>query len=332
MNRREFLVSSAAGAGLVATGAYSYSQTAPSSQTASSPQRTTQQAAAKKLKIDIYGRHLLWLKTPEEVASIAKEMGYDGVDLNVRPGGQGHVTPERVAQDLPPFVAAIRKNGVEVSSITPPITDADSANAEQILRTASDLGIHHYWWGTFRYTTGVPIMQQLEDLKPRVAKLAALNAKYKMTAMYHTYAGNAVGTPIWDLLSVFKDFDPAQVGFHFDIGHMTREGANGLWATNLRAAGRYVNGLSVKDYTWVKGNDGRWRNEPCPLGEGLVQLNEFASIVKEINFSGPVEIQPEYSDGMGGQTKLTIPRERFVSAVKKDQELLRAALATAGLV
>ena len=332
MNRREFLVSSAAGAGLVATRAYSYPQTAASSQTASSPQRPAQQAAAKKLKIDIYGRHLLWLKTPEEVASIAKEMGYDGVDLNVRPGDQGHVTPERVAQDLPPFVTAIRKNGVEVSSITPPITDADSANAEQILHTASDLGIHHYWWGTFRYTTGVPIMQQLEELKPRVAKLAALNAKYKMTAMYHTYAGNAVGTPIWDLLSVFKDFDPAQVGFHFDIGHMTREGANGLWATNLRAAGRYVNGLSVKDYTWVKGNDGRWRNEPCPLGEGLVQLNEFASIVKEINFSGPVEIQPEYSDGMGGQSTLTIPRERFVSVVRKDQQLLRAALATAGLV
>ena len=323
MNRRAFLVSSAAGVGLVATRAYS--------QTASSPQRPTQQAAAKKLKIDIYGRHLLWLKTPEEVASIAKEMGYDGVDLNVRPGGQGHVTPDRVAQDLPPFVTAIRKNGVEVSSITPPITDADSANAEQILRTASDLGIHHYWWGTFRYTTGKPIMQQLEELKPRVAKLAVLNAKYRMTAMYHTYAGNAVGTPIWDLLSIFKDFDPALLGFHFDVGHMTREGANGLWATNLRAAGQYVAGLSVKDYTWVKGNDGRWRNEACPLGDGLVQLKELASILKEINFSGPVEIQPEYSDGMGGQTQLTIPRERFVSVVKKDQELLRAALATAGL-
>jgi hypothetical protein len=33
-------------------------------------------------------------------------------------------------------------------------------------------------------------MQQLDALKPRVAKLAALNAKYNMTAMYHTYSGN----------------------------------------------------------------------------------------------------------------------------------------------
>ena len=323
MNRRDFLLSSV-GAGVVATRAYS--------QTTPAPQRAPGAAAPKKLKIDIYGRHLLWLKTADEVAVAAKETGYDGVDLNVRPSGQGHVTPERVKQDLPPFVATIRKHGLEVSSITPPIANADSPYAEDILATASSIGIHHYWWGTFRYVAGTPILQQLEEVKPRVAKLAALNAKYKMTAMYHTYAGNAIGTPIWDLLSILKDFDPAQVGFHFDVGHMTREGANGLWATNLRAAGRYVTGVSVKDYTWVKGNDGRWRNEACPLGEGLVQLNEMAAILKEINFQGPLENQPEYPDGVGGQTQIKIPREQVLTALKKDQVILRAALATAGLV
>jgi sugar phosphate isomerase/epimerase len=280
----------------------------------------------KSVKLDIYGRHLLWLTSPDDIARTAKEAGYDGVDINVRPEGQGHVTPERVAQDLPPFVAAIRKHGVEVSSITPPIADADSPFAESILRTASELGIHHYWWGTFRYTSGKPIAEQLEELKPRVAKLAALNAKYKMTAMYHTYAGNAVGTPIWDLLSILKDHDPAQLGFHYDVGHMVREGANGLWATNLRAAGRYVTGVSFKDFVWVKGEDARWRTDWVPLGEGLVPLREVGAVLREINFSGPIENQPEYADGMGGQTSLTIPRERFMSAIKRDQEVLRKAL------
>ena len=288
--------------------------------------------ARRPLKIDIYGRHLLWLKSGDEVALAAKEAGYDGVDINVRPGGQGHVTPERVTQDLPPFVAAIRKHGIEVSSITPPIADADSPFAEDILATASSLGIRHYWWGTFRYETGKPIMAQLEALKPRIARLAALNAKHKMTAMYHTYAGNAVGTPIWDLLSLLKEFDPAQVGFHYDVGHMVREGANGLWATNLRAAGPYVTGVSVKDFVWVKSPDGRWRTDWVPLGEGLVPLDQMAAILKEIHFSGPLENQPEYADGMGGRTELTIPRERFISAITRDQQVLRKALAGAGLL
>jgi hypothetical protein len=82
-----------------------------------------------------------------------------------------------------------------------PIADADSHNAEAILQAASDLGLTHYWWGNFRYVPGRPIAQQLEELKPRVAKLAALNAKYRMTAMYHTNQGsNSVGAAIWDLL------------------------------------------------------------------------------------------------------------------------------------
>lgn len=288
--------------------------------------------ARRPLKLDIYGRHLLWLKTPGEVARAAREAGYDGVDLNVRPGGQGHVTPERVKQDLPPFVAGLRAEGIEVSAITPPIADADSPYAEDILATASGLGINHYWWGTYRYDDKKSIHAQLEALKPRVAKLAALNARYKMTAMYHTYAGNAVGTPVWDLLSILKDHEPAQVGFHYDVGHMVREGANGLWATNLRAAGAYVTGVSVKDFVWTKGTDGRWRTDWVPLGEGLVPLDQMAALLEEIDFSGPIENQPEYPDGMGGRTELTIPRERFIAAIKRDQEVLRKALGGAGLL
>jgi len=310
MNRREFLYASALTMGVL-----------------QSPPRLS-----GKLKIDIYGRHLLWLRSADEVAMAAKQMGYDGVDVNVRANGQGHVLPDRVAQDLPPFVAAIRKHGLEVSAITPSIADADTPYAEDILRTAAKLGIRYYWWGTFRYSANKPIMQQLDDLKPRVAKLAALNKKYGMTAMYHTYAGNAIGTPIWDFLYVLKEFDPALVGFHYDIGHMTREGANGLWATNLRAAGAYVKGISVKDFIWVKGNEGRWRTEWVPLGEGLVQLDQFAAILKEMQFSGPIENQPEYSDGVGGETEIKIPRERVFAALKKDQEVLRRSLAKVDLV
>jgi sugar phosphate isomerase/epimerase len=318
MQRRQFLESCAVAAGAMLAPSRVFAQTP-------APPR-------RPLKLDFYGRHLLWLRNPDEIALITREAGYDGLDINVRPGNQGHVAPERVKQDLPPFVAAIRKHGVEVSAITPPITDVDSPYAEDILATASSIGITHYWWGTWRYNTTQSIASQLEAIKPKVAKLAAMNAKYKLTAMYHTYAGNAVGTPIWDLLSILKDHDPAQVGFHFDVGHMVREGANGLWALNLRAAGKYVTGVSVKDFIWTKAANGRWRTEWAPLGEGLVQLDEMAKILKEIDFSGPIESQPEYPDGMGGQSELTIPRERFVAVIRKDQQVLRAALAGAGLM
>jgi hypothetical protein len=87
-------------------------------------------------------------------------MGFQGLDVTVRPY-PGHVDPTKVATDLPRFVEPIRRAGLQVRTITCPITDADSPNAEAILDAASSLGIHHYWWGTFRYEAGKPILAQL---------------------------------------------------------------------------------------------------------------------------------------------------------------------------
>ncbi len=243
MDRREF-IQAGIGAALAAQAA---SQLAAASQAPAASQPSAAMGA-KPLKVDAYSRHLQWLRTPDDVAQAVIEMGYDGLDITVRPY-PGHVDPTKVAQDLPPFVNAIRKHGIQVSTITCPITDADSPNAEQILQTASSLGITHYWWGTFRYDTSKPVMEQLDALKPRVEKLAALNAKYKMKAMYHTYEGDmTVGAAIWDFLYVLKNFDPAHVSFHYDVGHMVVAGGNNTWALNLRAAGPYVGGVSAKDY------------------------------------------------------------------------------------
>jgi sugar phosphate isomerase/epimerase len=360
-------------------------------------------AQPTKLKVDAYSRHLQWLRDAGQVADAVLEMAFDGLDITVRPY-PGHVDPEKVAQDLPPFVNTIRNHGLMVRTITCPITDADSPHAEQILQTASSLGITHYWWGTFRYETGKPVMAQLDALKPRVAKLAALNAKYKMTAMYHTYSGSGmVGSAIWDMLHVLKDFDPAQVGFHYDIGHMTNAGGNGTWALNMRAAGPYIAGVSAKDSIFEPtlvvsgggpltpemaaaanaggrggpggpgggppraggrggargagtppdtqagaapaarggaarggrgGGNARWRVRQVPLGTGMDDLPQVAEILKEIGFSGPVEVQAEYPNGgaESAQDKLTLPREMVLGAMKRDLLALKMAFAPSGLL
>jgi len=377
MRRREFLGTSAAvaAAGLAARTAFAQSPDAVN--------------GAKKLKIDAYSRHLHWLRTPDEVAEAVIEMGYEGLDITVRTY-PGHVDPEKVATDLPPFVNTIRKHGIPVTAITTNITDADSPNAEAILKAASSLGITHYWWGTFRYEPGKPLMQQLDALKPRVAKLAALNKKYNMKAMYHTYSGDVlVGSALWDFLYVLRDFDPALVSFHYDSGHQTNAGGNNTWALNMRAAGPYIGGISVKDSVMepasappagggpfsdhpnasaaerggpppagvvpggtpapggatVGSRGGRgggrggaespngWRVRQVPLGTGMVNLPLLAQVMKEINFSGPIEVQCEYP--MGGaenaMDKITIPRAMVLGTMKRDRLVLKQALTAAGL-
>ena len=208
--------------------------------------QTPAPAAGKKLIVDAYSRHLQWLRKPEDVAEAAAEMGFQGLDITVVPY-PGHVDPSKVATDLPPYVNAARKQGLRVTTMRCPITDADTPYTEQMLQTASSLGLTHYWGGTFRYDLNQPIMGQLDAIKVRIGKLIPLLEKYKMTAMYHTYSGSSsVGAAIWDLLSVFKNFDPKRVGFHYDVGHMTDAGF-ASWDLNLRAAEAYIAGVSCKD-------------------------------------------------------------------------------------
>jgi sugar phosphate isomerase/epimerase len=322
MNRRRFCAAGIGSGALFALGSWPGCE-------ASEPTVGMASDTSSLAKVDIYSRHLQWLRSPDDVAQAALEMGYDGVDITVRPY-PGHVDPANVKQELPPFVKAIRKHGLLVRMITCPITDAGSPHAEDILQAASELDIRNYWWGTFHYVQGTPIMAQLDMLRPRVEKLAALNAKYDMTALYHLYAGSMeVGGSLWDMLYVLKDFDPKQVGLHYDVAHMTSAGDLGTWRASLRAAGPYVRGVSVKDSIIVKLPDGRWSPRYVPQGRGEVELRELFPILREINFAGPVEMQPEYENG-GAQDaadKLTWPRKRVLDNMARDLQVYRAALA-----
>ena len=329
-NRREFMLRSAgAGVGAAALPGLSYAEAAVP------PAALAPVTGPMPWKIDIYSKHLQFLRDPHEVALAAKAMGYDGLDVTVRPY-PGHIDPAKVRQDLPPFVKAVRSHGVEVHLVTAPIADADSPHAEEILETAASLGIHSYWWGSFQYVKGQPILPQLEAMRPRVAKLARLNEKYGMTAMYHCYGGEHtvndkvyVSGPMWDLLHVLKDQDPRFVGIQWDSCHMTNAGGMRTWELNLRAAGPYIRGVTWKDSLPEKAADGRWLPRYLPLGHGNVELTRANAVLREIGFNGPMEIQPEHMKGAAGdgKDKLAEPKDWVFATMTEDLRMLRAAIA-----
>src|SRR5580698_5665918 len=281
-------------------------------------------------KVAIFSKHLQFLQG-EALARGAAEIGYDAVDITVRSGG--HVEPDRVRRDLPALVKTIRARGLEVSMITTDIVDADTPFAEDMVATAADLGILHYRFGGFKYT-GEPYPRQLAAFRPRLARLAALTAKYRTCAMYHTHSGaGLVGASIWDLHIVMQDLDPAQVGVNFDIAHATIEGGLGGWINSFQITGPYVRGIAVKDFAWAKDEKGVWQVQWRPLGDGMVHVAEFLQLVKASGFRGPLQQHFEYPLGGAndGKATITIPQSEVFAAMKRDRKTLRRELAQAGL-
>lgn len=141
----------------------------------STPAATNVSHAAAPLKVCVFSRHLHWLGW-EAMAQTAAEIGFDGVDLTLRPGG--HVLPERAEQDLPKVADIIRRAGLALPMVTAGIMDADTPWAASMLRAISAAGITRYRWGGFKYDDSLPIPAQPDRLRAKTAKLAELNRNH----------------------------------------------------------------------------------------------------------------------------------------------------------
>lgn len=127
--------------------------------------QTTEPEPSRKIEISLFSKILQWTDI-KEAAAIAKDLGFDAMDLTVRP--KGHVLPERVETDLPQAVKTVRRAGLHVSMISTEIASIASPYAEAMLKTASALGIRHYRWGGLTYKGSRSISEQMDALKPQV--------------------------------------------------------------------------------------------------------------------------------------------------------------------
>jgi len=283
---------------------------------------TTDQSNDKEaFKISIFSKHLQWLDYTE-MAKVAAAMGFDGVDLTVRPNG--HVLPEKVEVDLPKAVTAIRNEGMNVFMITTSITDAADPNSERILKTASSLGIRHYRMGYYMYDDKVSIDENLAGFKGQLSRLVILNKKYSISGEYQNHSGGRYfGAPVWDLYDVLKQINSPWIGSQYDINHATVEGAN-TWPIGLRLLKPHIKSIDIKDFLWSK-REGKWQIDYVPLGEGMVDFKTYFGLLKQYGISVPISVHYEYALGGAehGDRSLTIGREEVIAAMKKDLTTLK---------
>jgi sugar phosphate isomerase/epimerase len=239
----------------------------------------------------------------EKTAAAAVELGWDGIELPLR--AKGHVLPEKVDEDLPKMVEALKAKGLEVLVAATDIKGVDEPNTEKVLRALSKAGIRLYRHGGFKYKEGVPLGQQIKEFRAKLKDLTALSKEIGVTGLYQNHSGNGyVGASVWDIYAMIEDLDPRHFGVHFDIGHATVE-AGLSWPTSFSLVKDRVAAVIVKDFYWkhTPGEGGQtvWG----PLGQGTVHP-KFFKMLKASGFTGPITMQFEYfekGDGLDAKMK-----------------------------
>lgn len=272
--------------------------------------------------IHVFAKPLQWLSYDETAALIA-DTGFGGIDYAVRPGG--HVLPEKVQEDLPKAVEAARRKGVKVEMITTAITSARDPHTEPLLRTAAKLGVKFYRFGNWSYDEKLGVMGSLQKHKAAVKELEALNQSLGIHGCFQNHAGVRVGGPVWDLYELVRDVDPRWIGVQYDIRHATAEGGQS-WSLALKLLAPWIRCTDIKDFRWIQ-SPGKAAIENVPLGEGIVNFDQYFKLVHDLKIRGPISVHLEYPPFERVQMSEADKRLKFPDLMRKDLAALKGWMA-----
>jgi sugar phosphate isomerase/epimerase len=296
--------------------------TAAASLAAASPAAASPAAAAPNNKapgkptLCLFSKHLPYLGY-KDLARTLRELGFPGVDLTTR--AQGHVLPERVAEDLPKAFAALQNEGIELAMITTGLTSPSDPTARPTLETAAQLKVPFWKLGYYRYQDLSKLDDRLNEVKRDVEGLAAASRHAGICGGFHNHSGTNVGSAMWDHWWVLRDTDPQSIGFYFDPCHATIEGGEGGWQIGFHRLTPGIHMVAIKDFYWEK-QGGKWQVRMCPLGEGMVNFPKFFQMLAASGFSGPISMHVEYE--IDGPTEAA-KREKELAAIQKDYAYLK---------
>ncbi len=256
--------------------------------------------------------------------------GIEGLDVTVRPGGR--IEPERVADDLPEVVGIGNRFSIRTAMMVTAITGVEDPYAREVLAVASNQGISHYRMGYMDYDYQLGIWETLASIKERFARLAVLNQELGIQAGYQNHAGTRVGAPAWDIWELIRELPPEWMSNQFDVRHAAVEGAS-AWTLSMRLLSNHIGSLAIKDYNWEV-LQGKLRDTYVPLGEGLVDFDQYFRLLGELKIEAPITLHIEYPLLEKEEEGLTLLQKQriMVPKIRKDLDFIRSYLAKYQLV
>jgi sugar phosphate isomerase/epimerase len=227
-------------------------------------------------------------KTPlPELGKLVADLGFDGVELPVRPGFQ--VEPQNVSHGLPEAARTLAEFGVEISSVAANPSEAIIAVCGELdiplLRVMAPIGEDGYLASEAR------MRQEYEALLPR---LQDANVKLGVQNHYGRYVCNAMG-----LRHLLDGFDPHYIGAVWDAAHTGLQGEEPDLALDIVWSQLAM--VNLKNAFWRRvtgpeAEDVRWRPYWTSGRQGLASWSRVAAELRRRNYAGVVCLTAEYSD------------------------------------
>lgn len=237
-----------------------------------------------------------WKVELPQLASMVRQMGFDGVELPVRDGFQ--VEPARVEQDLPRAARILAEQNVRISSVA-------SQPTPEVIRAMGQAGVK-----LLRVIFPVPrdanYLMYLNDRIGLLKSLVPALADAGVTIGLQQHCRRQINTSM-ETRYIVERFDPTHVGAIFDACHAALAGEE--MGQSLDLIGSHLCLVNLKNAYWFRSNDAsaqyaKWDVNTTTARHGMADWRVVAEELRKRNYSGDICLSAEYVDHSAGLENL----------------------------
>jgi sugar phosphate isomerase/epimerase len=230
-----------------------------------------------------------WRFSLPELAFHVARLGFDGVELPVRPGYP--VTPDNVAAELPNAVRILGDAGLKIASIAGPTDEATMAAC-----AASGVPVIRICVGT---REGEAYLDGEARLQREFDALVPLLAKHGVTLGVQNHMGAREVCNAMCLRHLVEKYYPMQVGIVWDAGHNGLEGEEPEMAIDI--VWSHLCMVNLKSAFWRRSSGPEaeiadWQAYWTTGRQGRANWPRVAAELRTRGYEGPICLTAEYTD------------------------------------
>jgi sugar phosphate isomerase/epimerase len=229
-----------------------------------------------------------WKMPLPELGRFVRGLGFEGIELPVRPGYQ--VPPEEVTRGLPQAARVLADFGVKIASVAGPTDEATVAACAEvgvpIIRICVGIGPEGYM------ATEARLQREYDALVP-------LLDRYGVTLGIQNHCDRSVASAM-GLRHLIEKHDPHHLGAVLDAGHTALNGEDPELAIDI--VWSHLCLVNFKNAFWQRANGpeaevATWRHYWTTGRHGLASWPRYAAELQRRGYSGGICLPAEYSDG-----------------------------------
>ena len=228
-----------------------------------------------------------------ELGEKARALGYEGIDICVRPGHA--VDLENVAKALPEAHRIWLDQGLRCPLATAPVSFTDAAAGERLYEACARAEIPRIKLGYWYYSQGSGYWDILGRARRELEGFAALSERYGVKSCCHTHSGACLGSNCAGAMHLVRDFDPGLVGVYPDFGHLALDGED--LSMGLSMISEYLTIVAVKDAYHVRRTTGEGPPHVpsiAPVGGGSVNWPRALELLADMGYDDALVVHTEY--------------------------------------